>query len=366
MPAIAQISSPGGNLEPHGLNLAMEKLARESRDPAYDELDTTIIGQSAAMAEVKQHILSLGKSDLTVLIGGDSGTGKDLVARAIHGFSPRENRPFIKVNTPGLPSTLFESELFGFEQGAFTGASRKKPGKFQLAHTGTIFLDEISEVPLPMQAKLLQVLEDREFSSLGSTNNTQIDVRVVAATNANLNEMVSQGLFRLDLYYRLNVACIHIPPLRERKEDIDLLCDHFLQKYAARYGRNCTPLPQRIRQRFYDYSWPGNVRELENAIQRIIAVGDAEFVSSTTSRLEKNRPLRAVSNAGAVSEDKSELPKQYTLKEVGKKAVRKAERHAILDALNYTGWNRKKAAALLKTSYRTLLSRIKEYGIAQA
>ncbi len=366
MPETVRISSRGSNLETYGLNLVAKKVAEESHDSDYDELDGAIVGRGPAMVELKRHILNLGRSDLSVLIGGESGTGKDLVARALHRFSSRGDKPFIKVNTPGLPTTLFESELFGFEQGAFTGALKKKPGKFQLAHRGTIFLDEISEIPLPMQAKLLQVLEDKEFSALGSISSTRIDVRVLAATNANLSERVSQGLFRLDLYYRLNVAYVHIPPLRDHREDIDLLCDHFLRKYRARYGRGCTSLPQRTREQFHEYSWPGNVRELENAIQFITAVGSTEALEATTCKFAKSKALSDAPDAPeAPSVGASELT-NCTLKEVGKEAVRKAEIGAIVDALNHTGWNRKRAAAILKTSYRTLLSRIKEYQIQKS
>jgi two-component system response regulator AtoC len=306
---------------------------------------------------------------LTVLICGESGTGKELVARAMHRFSGRADRPFVKVNSAALPTNLFESELFGFERGAFTGACKTKPGKFQLAHSGTILLDEICEIPLPMQGKLLQVLEDNEFSPLGSTTNTRIDARVLAATNANLTELVSRGQFRLDLYYRVNVVSVHIPPLRDRREDIDLLCDHFLTKYAARNGKAYTGLTDRIRNQFYQYSWPGNVRELENVIQAIATLGNEEsfyekignYGLSGVSRYGKG----PATTADAVTGSASDLLTRYTLKDLSRKAARQAETHTILDVLSHTDWNRKRAAALLKTSYRTLLSKIKEYEIEQ-
>jgi two-component system response regulator AtoC len=271
------------------------------------------------------------------------------------------------VNSAALPMNLFESELFGFEKGAFTGAYKKKPGKFQLAHSGTILLDEVGEIPLSMQAKLLQVLEDNEFSPLGSTTNTRIDTRVLASTNADVGFMLSQGSFRLDLYYRLSVVCIHIPPLRARKDDIDLLCGHFLEKYAACYSREYEPLSDRLRKQFHQYSWPGNVRELENVIQTITALEDEEiFYEKMRDQGYSGVPGnggRAVKAAGAVTKDAAKLLKTYTLKELCKGAVRKAESDAIVDVLSYTDWNRKKAAVLLKTSYRTLLDRIKEYEI---
>lgn len=366
MSATAHVSILRSDFHPQGLNMAIEKLVEGSRHSDYDELDRTFVGQSPAMLEVKRHILSLGKSDLTVLISGESGTGKDLVARAMHRFSSRAQKPFIKVNTPGLPDTLFESELFGFEQGAFTGALKKKPGRFQLANRGTIFLDEIGELPLPMQAKLLQVLEDKEYSPLGSVRNTRIDVRALAATNTNLNQMVSDGKFRLDLYYRLNVASIHIPPLREHKEDVDLLCEHFLQKHACRYGKENAHLPEKVREQFHEYSWPGNVRELENAIRCVCAVGNTEIFDGTMPKGPNKPALKAIRSDKAPIDRMSEPCGNHSLKEVGKKAVRKAEMHAILGALGCTDWNRKKAAAMLKTSYRTLLSRMKEYQIRKS
>lgn len=364
----AKTASLPGDFHPKDLKVAIEKLIHQTRGPQVEALDSIIIGRTPAMVKLKRHILDLAKSDLTVLISGESGTGKELVARAIHRFSSRADRPFVKVNSAALPTSLFESELFGFERGAFTGASRKKPGKFQLAHSGTILLDEICEIPLPMQGKLLQVLEDNEFSPLGSTTNTRIDARVLAATNVNLSDMVSCGKFRLDLYYRVNVVSVQIPPLKDRKEDLDLLCEHFLGKYAARNGKARRPLSDRLREQFYHYSWPGNVRELENVIQAIATLGNEEsfyekvgnYGLSGVSRCRKRRPAADTPMGSA-----SNLLTRYTLKELTKKAARQAETETILDVLSHTDWNRKRAAALLKTSYRTLLSKIKEYEIDQ-
>jgi len=365
----ANTSSLPGNFHPNDLKVAIEKLIQASHDPNGKALDSIIVGKAPAMVKLKRHILDLAKSDLTILVSGESGTGKELVARAIHRFSPRADRPFVKVNSAALPTNLFESELFGFERGAFTGACKKKPGKFQLAHSGTILLDEICEIPLSMQGKLLQVLEDNEFSPLGSTTNTRIDARVLAATNVNLSEMVSRGQFRLDLYYRVNVVSVHIPSLKDHKEDLDLLCDHFLRKYAARNGKASRPLSDRIREQFYQYSWPGNVRELENVIQAIATLGNEEnFYEkvgnhglSGVSRHRKGPTMTADTLTG----NGSNLLTRYTLKELSKKAARQAETDTILDVLSHTDWNRKRAAALLKTSYRTLLSKIKEYEIEQ-
>jgi two-component system response regulator AtoC len=358
------------NFAPRDLKVAIQKLVGQSRLHDYKELDSMFVGQSPAMVEIKRRILQIGKSDLTVLICGESGTGKEVVARAIHRFSPRAHNPFIKVNSAGLPTSLLESELFGFEKGAFTGAYKKKPGKFQLAHSGTLLLDEIGDIPLPVQAKFLQVLEDKELSPLGSTTNTRIDARVLAATNANIDKMVSQGHFRLDLYYRINAMSINIPPLRDRKEDIDLLCDHFLKKYATGAGKECEPLSDRIREQFHEYSWTGNVRELENVIQGIMAIGDEEIFfekiksHAAPSGVSRNRKGPVIA-AGTLKGRSSQPATRYTLKELSKKAVRKAETGAIVEALSHTKWNRKKAAVFLKVSYRTLLSKIKEYQIEQ-
>jgi two-component system response regulator AtoC len=351
------------------LNVAMDRPVQSSQNSNGNGLDAIVVGQTPAMVKLKRHILDLAESDLTVLVSGESGTGKELVARAIHRFSPRAPRPFVKVNSAALPTNLFESELFGFERGAFTGARKTKPGKFQLAHSGTILLDEICEIPLLLQGKLLQVLEDNEFSPLGSTTNTRIDARVLAATNANLTEMVSRGRFRLDLYYRVNVVSVHIPPLRDRREDIDLLCDHFLKKYAASNGKAYTELTDQVRDRFYQYSWPGNVRELENVIQAIATLGNEESFYEKIGNyglsgvsLHRNGPT---TTADALTGSAFNLLRRYTLKELSKKAARQAETHTIMDVLSHTDWNRKRAAALLKTSYRTLLSKIKEYEIQQ-
>ena len=329
------------NFDPPELQKVLEKLVVRIKTPECQELDSSIVGKTPKMMKMKRHVLRLAKSDLTVLITGESGTGKELVARAMHRFSPRVNKPFIKVNSPSVPTHLFESELFGFEKGAFTGALKKKAGKFQLAHNGSFFLDEISELPLPMQVKILHVLDDNEVSPLGSTTNTKIDTRVLAATNAGLNKMLSPKHFRQDLYYRLSVTSIYVPPLRERKSDIDLLSDYFLRKYNAHYGKEHKPLSDKVRRQFNRHDWPGNVRELENAIRYIVAVGKEEIITKRQSKRLKT----------------------YPLKEASKKAVQKAEKDTLEQVLSYTNWNRKRAAALLKTSYRTLLNKIKEYGI---
>jgi len=345
----------------------MDHLIPASKDLNENGLDAFIVGRSPAMIQLKRHILALAKSDLTILLSGESGTGKELVARAIHRCSSRADRPFVKVNSAALPPNLFESELFGFERGAFTGACRTKPGKFQLAHSGTILLDEICGIPLPIQGKLLQVLEDNEFSPLGSTTNMRIDARVLAATNANLTGMVSRGEFRLDLYYRINAVSVDIPPLRDRREDIGLLCDHFLRRYAARNGKGHVCLSDRILEQFHRYAWPGNVRELENVIQAIATLGNEEVFyekignHSLSGVFQQGKGLTA--RGDALTDRASNLLRRYTLKELCKEAVRQAETNTILDVLSHTDWNRRQAAAVLKTSYRSLLTKIKEYRI---
>lgn len=366
IPGRANLSYLPSGFDTDELKCTIEQLVHESQDPCYKELDRTIVGQTPAMVQIKRYVLRLARSDVTVLISGESGTGKELVARAIHRFSHRADKPFIKVNSAALPTNLLESELFGFEKGAFTGAFKKKLGKFELADLGTILLDEICEIPLPMQAKLLQVLQDSELSSLGSTTNTKIDSRVLAATNCDLGERVSQGRFRSDLYYRLNVASIHIPPLKERKEDIDLLCKHFLRQYSARYGREYSPFSDRIRERLHEYSWPGNVRELENCIQSFTALGNKEALHE---KLAHYGPTALLNNADEPLSSGEGGTNAFgtfptpSLKKVCKEAARKAETEAIMDVLFHTYWNRKKAAVLLKTSYKSLLNKIKEYGI---
>jgi len=355
------------NFNSADLKRAIDRLVEESQDQDYKELDKTIIGQSTTMMRIKRNIVRLSKSDVTILISGESGTGKELVARAIHKLSPRADKPFIKVNSAALPANLLESELFGFEKGAFTGAFQKKPGKFELAHTGSILLDEISEIPPNMQAKLLQVLQDNEFSSLGSIASTITDTRVLAATNANMDEMVREGRFRSDLYYRLNVVSIHLPPLRERKEDIGLLCEHFLNEYAGRHNREYKPINERTREQFYHYSWPGNVRELQNYIQGITVLGDEkDFYENIGNNGRSGVFLNGHGALSAAQPGSTAAPGAVTrrpLKEVCKEATRKAETEAIVDALFHTHWNRRKAATLLKVSYKAVLNKIKEYGI---
>ncbi len=369
IPWIANVGSLPKDFDSNALKQAIDRLVEECQDPSYKELDHLIIGRTPSMVAMKKNIVRLSKTDVTVLLTGESGTGKELVARAIHKLSARANKPFVKVNSAALPSGLLESELFGFEKGAFTGAFQKKPGKFELAHSGTILLDEIGDIPLALQGKLLQVLQDSEFSALGSTANTVIDARVLAASNANLTEMVAQKRFRADLYYRLNVVPLHIPPLRERKEDIGLLHDFFVEKCAAHYGKECTPVKDQIPESLYRYSWPGNVRELENFVRSIIVLGDKQGFGDKidnfgASDVFPNGPA-CFSKLTASSYLAAGSAAKRSLKAICKHAVRKAESEAIVDVLSYTHWNRRKAAVLLSVSYKALLNKIKEYDIRE-
>ncbi|MGQ9647315.1 MAG: sigma-54-dependent Fis family transcriptional regulator [Thermodesulfobacteriota bacterium] len=313
---------------------------------------------SETMHQIKEMIDQVANTDVTVLIRGESGVGKEVVARSIHLNSLRRDKPFVKVNCAALPSELLESELFGYDKGAFTGAYRHKPGKFELANGGTIFLDEIVEISLPLQAKLLQVLQDREFSRLGGKKDVRVDVRVLAATNKNIEEFVTTGRFREDLYYRLNVVNITVPPLRDRKEEIPIFVEYFMDKFGKKYRKTVKPLSDEMMKIFLQHQWLGNVRELENVIQRIIVLGNEKVVlDELTSAISKE--------STRTEEGFRPTRKWPSLKEVHREAITKAEAEVIRKALEMTNWNRKKAASLLNISYKALLYKIKECGIGQ-
>jgi len=338
---------------------------------AYPE----IIGESAAIESVKEKIAKVSDKNVTVLIRGESGTGKELVARAIHLGSKRREENFVQVNCAALPSELLESELFGYSKGAFTGATYNKAGRFERANKGTIFLDEIGSLSVPLQAKILQVLEDETISRLGSVRETPIDVRILAATNANLEEKIVEGAFRSDLFYRLDVISIVVPPLRERKEDIDLLVDYFMEKYCIELGKKPVPMGRDIRAHFQRYPWPGNIRELENIIRGIIALQKTDAVYSELKLAQgagvpEGEELRSrITILSQVWDDRKikqhiKGKKDVPLKEITKEYVAEVEKEAIARALDHTRWNRKKAAELLQVSYKTLLNRIDEFGLA--
>jgi len=367
---------------------------------------TMLFGNSAAMAEVRDLIERVSDTDVTVLIRGESGTGKELVARALHEKSLRKDKPFVKVNCAALPTELLESELFGFEKGAFTGAIQHKPGKFEFANRGTMFLDEIGEMSFPLQAKLLQVLQDGEFSRLGGKNDVQVDVRMIAATNRHLETAVAEGAFREDLYFRLNVVTIHLPPLRERREEIPLLVEHFLKKYSVQYNKPTAGVSPHLHDLFGGYNWPGNVRQLENLIKRMVVLGSEAPIIKELQQPAAPLPLRSFAPAiasrpvmppppvvpppavaagppapltslsashgadpmaAAVSAAvATTVNGNVSLKDIARTAAREAERELILRMLTRTRWNRKEAAEILGISYKALLYKIKENGLDKA
>ena len=313
--------------------------------------------QGPALAKVRAVIERVAETDVTVLIQGESGTGKEVVARALHAASGRRQGPFVKVNCAALPGELLESELFGYERGAFTGAVARKPGKFELAEGGTLFLDEIAEMSPAAQAKLLHALQDATFTRLGGNREIQADVRVVAATHRALHELVVRKAFREDLYFRLNVVNIEVPPLRERRDELPALVQYFLEHFSARYGRVHRAPSARLKALLERHPFPGNVRELENLMKRIVVLGSEEPILKdlvARERAHARRARRFESLLRDVEARAGELP----LREVGRRAALEAEREAIGQALLLTNWNRKHAARVLGVSYKTLLQKI--------
>ena len=309
---------------------------------------------SPKMLEAHQILREAARVDVTVVVTGETGTGKELVAHAIHHFSARRAGPFIKVNCAAMPRDLLESELFGYERGAFTGAHKLKIGKFEAAHRGTIFLDEIGDLHPALQAKLLHVLQDGEFSRIGGKSTLSVDVRILAATNQDLERAVAEGRFREDLYYRLNVIHVFVPPLRERAIEIPLLANYFVERYAKLYRRDGFTIPPPVMERLTRHRYPGNVRELENLVKRMIVLDDP-FLTRV--------PLP---DTGA---DSAPLPSppapapEPSLKDIARRASQAAEREAISKMLERTGWNRVRAARALRISYRALLYKIKQTGL---
>jgi two-component system response regulator AtoC len=313
---------------------------------------------SPAMREVLGVVDQAARADVTVLICGETGVGKELIARAIHARSPRRRAPFVKVNCAAVPRELLESELFGHERGAFTGAHQRKPGRFEIADGGTIFLDEIGELHPALQAKLLHVLQDGEFSRVGGRHNVTVDVRVICATNRDLAREVAAGRFREDLFYRLNVINILVPPLRERREEIPGLVRYFVQRYARLFNFPEPEVSAEAMGAFVQYAWPGNIRELENFIKRMIVLQD----------LTLPRTLVAAPVVPAAPADPLEpfaAARGLSLKEISRRAVQEAEREVIRRALEQCRWNRVKTAKMLKISYRALLYKIKDMGLKQ-
>jgi two-component system response regulator AtoC len=316
--------------------------------------EAVIFGQTAAMREVRQKLERVAGANLSILITGESGTGKDIVARLLHIYSPWANGPFVKVNCPAIPGSLLESELFGYEKGAFTGAFGNKPGRVEMAHRGTLFLDEISELDPTLQAKLLQLLQDGQFSRIGSQEDTKVEVRVVSATNRELHREIDDGNFRTDLFYRIAAMTIHMPALRERAVDIPLICEYLLQYYNDKLNGRAQMLRPALLAKMQRYSWPGNVRQLENLIKRYVVMGTDDVILSELLQTNDRDAFPELTFDGPVS-----------LKKLTRQTVRKIEGRIILGALHANNWNRKKAARALGISYRALLYKLKEVGIPQ-
>ncbi len=344
-------------LEKKALERERDRLAREV-EARGDE----VVWASEKMRSIREMLEQVADTDVTVLIQGESGVGKEIVARAAHELSPRRKRPFVKVNCAALPEELLESELFGYEKGAFTGAVGRKQGKFEVAHTGTIFLDEIGEMSPGLQAKLLQVLQDKQYTRLGGNREVQVDVRVICATNRKLSEMVSEGTFREDLYFRLNVVNIEIPPLRERREEIPQLVDSFLHRAAARYAKPVPRLSERLIGELQRYAFPGNVRELENMIKRVVVLESEEAILEEMRENSRSGPRRG-ETLRQLLEEVEQTAGDIPLREVGRRVAQEAERETIDGVLQHTNWNRKQAARLLNVSYKTLLQKIRDCGL---
>jgi DNA-binding NtrC family response regulator len=383
-----------------------------------EKTGATSLGVSPAMRRVDELIDRIADADVPVLITGESGVGKDVVARQIHARSARAAKIFVKINCAALPGELLESELFGHERGSFTGAQRTKPGQFELADGGTLFLDEIGEMPVSMQAKLLQALQDGEFYRVGGQRKIKVDTRVIVATNVDLEKAIERGAFREDLYYRLNVVQVAIPPLRERPEDIPMLLDHFVEKYGKRYGRQLDELPAELIVRFRQYDFPGNIRELENLVRRLMVLRDPRYVLSELkektaglaptgtppagvaapptppsgsftpvpspvllSPFNSPSPLpppvippppqyrsaTAIADAAGSQVAAAAVEDDYRidLKDLGRKAAHAAEREAIIIMLGHTGGNKREAAERLGISYKAVLYKIREFGIGR-
>ena len=313
-----------------------------------------IIGESTAILRVSSDIQRVAPTDATVLLTGESGTGKEVFSRAIHQLSPRRDKPFVTVNCAAIPDTLIENELFGHEKGSYTGATARKAGKFELADQGTIFLDEIGELHISVQAKVLRVIEEQSFERIGGLETLRINTRVIAATNRNLQQQVERKEFRQDLFFRLSVFPIHIPPLRERTSDLRLLAQFFVEKFARDLHRQGLQLSAEAEQAIDNYSWPGNVRELQNTIERAVILTDGKQIELRDLNFAFQRPSTFDDFARV-------FDLSGTLADVAGRATRTAERAKLRQILELTNWNKTKAAEMLDVSYKTLLTKVKEY-----
>lgn len=338
-------------------HLAGAALKKMQDGPVEIPLNEThsFVRSSKRMRDLESQAALVARANIPLLILGESGTGKEILALYIHKMSARSQKTFLKVNCAAMPSDLIESELFGYEQGAFTGAVKSKQGKFEICNGGTIFLDEIGEMPANLQAKLLQVLQDGTFARLGSRSSTSVDVRVIAATNVNMKEAIAQKNFREDLYYRLNGFTLSVPPLRERREEIPVFANYFMRKGASRYGREPLSFSPALMAAFSEYAWPGNLREMENVVNRYLVMGDERAI------LDELAPCAGFQRTPSVA---AETPGAVGLKRMVRSLKGEAESTVIAQVLEETGWNRKAAANDLKISYKALLYKMKQYSIA--
>src|SRR5437667_8652326 len=314
--------------------------------------ETVIFGHSETMQSLRERMDKVASANVPVLIQGESGTGKDIIARMIHARSPWRTGPFVKVNCPAIPGTLLESELFGYERGAFTGAYGSKPGRVEMAHRGTLFLDEISELDMSLQSKLLQLLQDGQFCRIGAQADKKVEVRIVCATNRRLEEEIETGTFRQDLFYRINVVNLFMPPLRERRADIVGLAGYFLEYYNRKYNCKARQLSSELMEALHKYHWPGNIRELENLIKRYVILGSEETISNDLQPRDADLITADINLDGPIS-----------LKKLTRQATRALERKIILKVLHNHHWNRKQAARTLNISYRALLYKIRDAGL---
>jgi len=314
--------------------------------------DAVVFGRSEVMQSLRDRLAKVASANVPVLIQGESGTGKDIIARLVHGLSPWRTGPFVKVNCPAIPGTLLESELFGYEKGAFTGAYGSKPGRVEMAHRGTLFLDEISELDMALQSKLLQLLQDGQFCRIGAQEDKKVEVRIVCATNRQLEVEIESGTFRQDLFYRINVVNLQLPPLRERRADVEDLINYFLEYYNRKYNCRARALSGELIGVLQKYHWPGNIRELENLVKRYVILGNEEVITSDLVAHEPESFNPELNLDGPIS-----------LKKLTRQAVRDLERKVILKVLQANHWNRKRAARALNISYRALLYKIREAGL---
>ena len=342
----------------HRINLLVDGVpASGASKPASEE--PNFVALNPRMLKIQETIRQISHTDVPVFIHGESGVGKEVVTLAIHESSNRRSMPLLKTNCSALPTDLLESEMFGYEKGAFTGAFHSKPGKFELADKGTIFLDEIAEMAPSLQAKLLQVLQDGQYSRLGGKTTVRVDVRVLAATNANLQNALKTGSFREDLYYRLNVVNIHVPPLRERMDELTALLSYFWEKYREKYGRDDVVPSARFMAALRQYDWPGNIRELENVIRRYLVLDGSDLVIEEIERAARGRFQNSIELSLTQQAQGEEVPFADRINEL----KNHVQGEAILKALDRTTWNRKAAAQLLNISYKSLLYRMKVLNI---